>query len=306
MKLIKNDTAFGRHESFALRYGWLTKGYNAFVADPEIFKKDEATVELGVGRNMVNAIKYWLTACQIIEDKSLTPTKIGRFIFDKNEGVDPYLEDEATIWLLHWLLASHPLKATSIFWFFNKFHKAGFTSQEVQTALSDFVKDQLETKVSATTVKNDAQLVLRMYTPSKANTKTPIEEALDSPLSLLRLILLGNTSKHYISKPDERNHLPLGVIGYAVVALMLDRGTSSLPIEDLMYAKDDYVAPGAIFRMTENDLVTKLEQLVNYIPNKLAIRETAGIHQVYLLDSNISPLEFLKKHYKDSMKGVAA
>lgn len=306
MKLIKNEVAFGRHESFALRYGWLTKGYNAFTADPEIFKKDEATVELGVGRNMVNAIKYWLTACQIIDDKSSRPTDIGSFIFDKSNGVDPYLEDEATIWLLHWLLASNPSKATSIFWFFNKFHKAGFTSQEVQTALNDFVKDQIETKVSTTTVKNDAQLVLRMYTPSKANTKAPIEEALDSPLSLLRLILLGSTSKHYISKPDERNYLPLGVIGYAVTSLMIKRGTSSLPIEDLMYAKDDYVAPGAIFRMTENDLVTKLEQLVNYIPNKLTIRETAGIHQVYILDDKLSPSEFLVKHYKDSIKGVAA
>ncbi len=306
MKLIKNEVAFGRHESFALRYGWLTKGYNAFTADPDIFKKDEATVELGVGRNMVNAIKYWLTACQIIDDKSSTPTTIGSFIFDNNDGVDPYLEDEATIWLLHWLLASNPSKATSIFWFFNKFHKAEFTSQEVQTALSDYVKDQIETKVSATTVKNDAQLVLRMYTPSKANTKAPIEEALDSPLSLLRLIQLGSTSKHYISKPDERSYLPLGVIGYAVTSLMINRGTSSIPIEDLMYAKDVYVAPGAIFRMTENELVTKLEQLVNYIPNKLTIRETAGIHQVYILDDKLCPSEFIAKHYKGSVKGVAA
>ena len=30
MKFKPEKTAFGRHESFALRYGWLTKGFQAF------------------------------------------------------------------------------------------------------------------------------------------------------------------------------------------------------------------------------------------------------------------------------------
>ncbi|AOE49510.1 DUF4007 family protein [Kangiella sediminilitoris] len=306
MKFNKNRVAFGRHESFALRYGWLTKGYNALVFEPNFFKSEDATTVLGVGKNMVNAIKYWLTASQLINDNKQEPTTLGKLIFDKEKGYDPYLEDEATIWLIHWLLASNAENSTAIFWFFNKFHKAGFTGLEVQTALKDFVKDQVETKVSATTLKNDAQLVLRMYTPSKANAKTPVEEALDSPLSLLRLIGTGSSSKHYLSKPEEREHLPLGVLGFAVTKLMKDKGVSSLPIEDLMYAKDDFAAPGAIFRLTENALVTKLEQLVNYLPGKLTIRETAGIHQLYILDDKIKPVNYLSKHYKDSIKGVAA
>ena len=306
MLLDKNNTSFGRHESFALRYGWITKGYIAYINDSEIFKKDEATVELGVGRNMVHAIRYWLNACQIIDEESGNPTEIGEMLFDQKNGLDPYLEDEATIWLLHWLLASNPTKATAIFWFFNKFHKAEFSSQEVQTALSDFVKDQIETKTSASTVKGDAQLVLRMYSPSRAVGKIPVEEALDSPLSLLRLVVHGSSKKNHVSKPEERKQLPLGVLGYSVLELLKIKRMTSLPIEDLMYAKDHYAAPGAIFRMTENDLITRLEQLVNYIPNKLAIRETAGIHQLYLLDENVDSLSYLQKHYEDSIKGIAA
>ena len=58
--LIKpyNDrrASFGRHETFSLRYSWLTKGFQAFTKNPDIFSSDEATIDLGVGKNRVNAI----------------------------------------------------------------------------------------------------------------------------------------------------------------------------------------------------------------------------------------------------------
>ena len=50
--LIKpyNDrrASFGRHETFSLRYAWLTKGFQAFTKNPVIFSSDEATIDLGV------------------------------------------------------------------------------------------------------------------------------------------------------------------------------------------------------------------------------------------------------------------
>ena len=56
MKLFNpNKASFGRHETFSLRYFWLTKGFQALVENPNIFKSDAATVTLGVGKNMVNA-----------------------------------------------------------------------------------------------------------------------------------------------------------------------------------------------------------------------------------------------------------
>ena len=91
--------SFGRHETFALRYSWLTKGFQAFTKNPAIFSSDEATIDLGVGKNMVNAIKYWLRATSMLNDspEGLAVTTIGKAIFSKN-GWDQYLEDEAIIW----------------------------------------------------------------------------------------------------------------------------------------------------------------------------------------------------------------
>src|SRR3954447_8103091 len=57
---------FARHETFHLRFGWLRKGFIAALNDPEAFSKPNATVELGVGKNMVNAIRYWCQAYKVI------------------------------------------------------------------------------------------------------------------------------------------------------------------------------------------------------------------------------------------------
>ena len=155
MKFSSEKVAFGRHETFALRYSWLSKGFHALQDKPTVFDDDDAVVDLGVGRNMVSAIRYWLRASKLITpQKPDEATSIGSFIFDSETGQDPYIEDEATIWLIHWLLVTNSNMATSLFWFFNKFHKPEFSSEELQTALADFIKDQIVEKKrpSASTV----------------------------------------------------------------------------------------------------------------------------------------------------------
>jgi hypothetical protein len=308
MKFNGAKVAFGRHETFSLRYSWLSKGFQAFTENPQVFETDDATVALGVGKNMVSSIRFWLRASRMIHLTKNEPTALGRMILDEKKGFDPYLEDEATIWLIHWLLATNSELATSIFWFFNKFHKPEFTSQELTTALSDFTKEQVldKKRPSAGTIKNDAQLIHRMYTQSKGNTRMPIEEALDSPLALLRLVSQSAGGRSFQSKADARQNLPLGVLGFAISQLFLERKVTAIPIEELMFAREEYPSPGSIFRLTENALITKIEQLIHYMPSIFEIRETAGIHQLYMLKNDIEPFVFLEKHYKEVLKGIAA
>jgi len=56
--LTPERSAFGRHETFPLRFGWLTKGVGAWLDNPIVFDEDDAIVKLGVGKNMVDAIRY--------------------------------------------------------------------------------------------------------------------------------------------------------------------------------------------------------------------------------------------------------
>ena len=295
--------AFGRHETFALRYSWLTKGFQELSKDPQIFTDDNATVKLGVGKNMVNSIRYWLQAAQITEPvkNGFQATEIGKFIFDEESGFDPYLEDEATIWLIHWLLASNPTLATSWYLFFNHFHKAEFTSKEVVESLQAFAKENIESRFTVGTLKKDSDIILRMYSRSKASKNQPIEDVLDSPLSLLNLISHLPNSKSFYSAPEDRNKVPLAVLGFAIMSIFQQTNVKIIPIENLMYKRADYPALGAIFRMTESSLLTKLELLLHYMPNCLEINETAGINQLHLMSDNINPIDYLKKHYDETM-----
>ncbi len=298
MLLNPKKVAFGRHETFILRYSWLTKGFQAIQSNPHIFSDDNATVELGVGKNMVSSIKYWLQAIRLInpnKEGGYEPTKLGKKIFDDN-GYDPYLEDEGTIWLIHWLLCSNPDLATGWFWFFNNFHKQEFSSEEVASSLVDFATQNITTKVSKTTLKNDAKVVLRMYGRSKNNSKGVVEEALDSPLSSLDLVSQSLVGKTFKSQQDVRKNLPINIFGYAVLEYIQALKLNQASVEELMYSKVWMASPGAVFRLSENSLITKLEELSQAFPENFELRETAGIHQFYILES-ITPESILEKYY---------
>lgn len=287
--------SFGRHETFALRYAWLTKGFQTHAHNRHIFSSDEATIELGVGKNMVNAIKHWLRAASLLEDSTdgLIATPIGTAIFSEIDGYDPYLEDEATIWLIHWLLATNFEFASAWYWFFNCFHKAEFTSEEAANALVDFVKNNVSGKHSERTVKQEFPMILRMYCP----VKVQIEDSLDAPLTSLKLITAVDGSHLHRSFSGTQPNLPVGVIGYATNEVFNQRNAIALPISDLMYGEKYSIAIGGVFRLTESALLAKLEQLVVRYPHVFQLRESAGIHQLYRNDNSMTSLDFLSHHY---------
>ena len=284
MRLDAAVAAFGRHESFPLRYGWITKGLRALDEDSRIFTQDDATVRLGVGKNMVSAIRHWLLATRIVEKddrQGLVVSPVGRIVFpDDDDGGDPYLEDEATIWLLHWLMATNPSGATAIYWFFNHFHKTEFGSGEVAATLSDFVRTNVKTRVAASTLKNDATLVLRMYAPAREGRNIAVEDMLNSPLAVLHLLDRIDT-RTWRAFPTVRDELPLDVFAFAVAELFDHVGTKQLSVTQLMYSEKEHCAPGAVFRMTEEGLVQKVEALCAAFPDSLRMDRTAGIYQLY-------------------------
>ena len=103
--------SFSGHETFPLRYAWLTKGLRAAIRRTDAFKRAEALTELGVGKNMVSAIRHYAQATNVITSGD-KPTDLGLKLLGEN-GWDPYLEDIGTLWLIHWQLVSNPVKAST-------------------------------------------------------------------------------------------------------------------------------------------------------------------------------------------------
>jgi hypothetical protein len=57
---------FAKHETFHPRYGWLKKGFDKSTEDEILFLREDAPVTLGVGKNMVKAIRYWSCAYKVL------------------------------------------------------------------------------------------------------------------------------------------------------------------------------------------------------------------------------------------------
>jgi len=295
--------AFGRHETFALRYGWLTKGFQALQENPGVFNSDASTVTLGVGKNMVNAIRYWLRATQMIDD-GLQATELGLAIFAE-EGWDPYFEDEATLWLVHWMLATNSELATAWYWFFNCFHKAEFNSEEGANDLAAFVSENLTGKHSERTVRHEINVILKMYCQGKQGAKVEMEDVLDAPLASLKLVTASKHTHYYRCRNTAHDSLPLAIIAFAVNEVFNLRGVSILPIADLMYGEKFGVAIGGVFKLTEGELLAKLERVVEANPDIFTINETAGMHQLYRIQENISSLVFLGDYYENKDKATS-
>jgi hypothetical protein len=100
---------FSGHETFAFRYAWLPKAYRLLKQDQSAFSdEDNAMIELGLGKNMVRALRFWVEAsglAQPVTERGLELTDFAHDVFGP-EGFDPYLEDTRTLWLLHWNLSA--------------------------------------------------------------------------------------------------------------------------------------------------------------------------------------------------------
>src|SRR5690348_13757614 len=111
--------SFSGHETFPFRYPWLKKGFDAALDDGQVFLRNDATTTLGVGKNMVRSIRHWCLAAGVLAETrdggpALLPSDLGTLLL-ADDGLDPYLEDPATLWLLHWQIASSRGRAAT--WF---------------------------------------------------------------------------------------------------------------------------------------------------------------------------------------------
>ena len=82
-------------------------------------------------------------------------------------------------------------------------------------------------------------------------------------------------------------------------------GAPQLAIQDLMYSDKAHCAPGAVFRMTEEGLIRKLEALCEAFPRELRLNRTAGVFQLYRLEP-LDALSILEAQYGESGGRLAA
>lgn len=276
--------SFSGHETFPFRYPWLKKGFDAVREDPGVFLRADAITTLGVGKNMVRAIRHWcLTAGVLAESRdggaALRQTDLGTLLL-ADDGLDPYLEDPATLWLLHWQIASNRTRATTWFWIFSHFHEPEFTRETINSALYSWTQTLPGKQVAESSVKRDVEVFLRTYVPSRQSRRDITEDSLDCPLVELGLIIQPGGGQAYQFRRGAQRSLPDGILLYAVLCFWeaFSPNAETLALHDLAHQPG---SPGRLFKIDESSLVERMEGVEKQTEGWLSYGETAGLRQLY-------------------------
>lgn len=289
------NNTFGRHESFAPRFHWFKKGYDAVSVNPVIFYTTNAHIDIGVGKNMANAIRYWGQAYKIIESNKKYrfhyTTEIGDNIFSEN-GFDPYLENEATLWLLHYFLIKNPNIAPV--WYF-AFCEYPYLSFSIEDLFNNFLQYH-QSQVTLSSIQKDILCLIKMYVSDFEKT-TSLEEALYSPFHRLGLIQKTTGEKKYLFNTGSKPNLPPEII----VALCLDYVASlnlsakTISLSNLAYEKR---SPGMVCKINEREIEEAIEQ-VSMVHKNIALSNQAGVaHLAFTHEPKEIYLNILNQYYK--------
>lgn len=279
---LKSDNyrpCFSGHETFPLRYGWLQKAYEAVVdADSpkeavHVFRDPESIARFGVGRNMVGSIRYWATAVGILTetDEGLEVSWLGDMLFGET-GTDSYLEEDASLWLLHWHLAGRA-RLTSAYWLFNEFQGGSFVRHDIIAALLKLAQDQAWSRVAPTTVDRDLQCLLRTYIGGRGSS-----EAGESILAELGLVRPMDRHRSQLSR-GRKPSLPDCVFVFCLNDFWneFSMNQNTMSFENATYAPG---SPGRVFLLDEEDIVERLERLEQTSAGDVVWSETAGLRQI--------------------------
>lgn len=286
---------FTGHESFICKHFWLKKGYD-FLIHKGNFNDESAVVELGVGKNMVTSISYWLKAFGIT-DQVNKATPFGDYIFNDKTGKDPYIESIGTLWLLQYQLIK-TAKASIYSIFFNEFKrgKAEFTKEQLAKFI--FKRIEQEGKVNENTINADIAVFIRNYLISNnTNSKPDIEEEFSSLLTDLELMenyqVINAEEKAidwYRVENSNRPDLPADILLYTI----LDNPNygKSISFKELL---NGHNSPGAIFSLNEEGLYDKIEQIKDK-HRGITYTETAGVKE-FQIKGRINKEEILDEYY---------
>ncbi len=288
--------SFSGHETFPLRFSWMTKAVESIDDDPYILGSDEAIATFGVGKNMVRSIKHWAKALGVIEEApergKVAVTDFGGYLFGQ-EGADPYCEDPATLWLLHWLLCRDAGRCTLWHYVFGYWRGEALELGTVQPALTQWLAQRGTKPPATTTLRRDVQCLINTYAPSPSSRRD-LERVAGCPLASLGLV--REHQGLYFLQGGYQTALPPALFAYAV----LDHWERHAPGTDalaLVQALVERASPGQIFLLDESQAFDLIEAIQAMPDAPFAYRDSAGVRQLYRTTTEVRPADLLTRHY---------
>jgi len=286
---MSNKYTFSGHETFPCRNLWLKKGYD-YIANGGSFNASDAVVSLGVGKNMVNSIRFWLKAFGLTIDEQLT--SIAQQLLN-DDGWDPYCEDELTLWLLHYKLVSTN-EASLYKIVFQDYQRRNreFDKLQLQCYVESLCKRN-EVYVNKDTLIKDINVLLQNYIYPE-NVAEP--EKCSNLLMGLRMIRYLGKEERINEKNAEKygfaelkpEHIPSDVVLYALMDQSKQEKTLS----------NDVLSDLALtFCLSLSSLGKIINYLADKYPEIITYTDNSGIRNVHI-SRNVDPYTILDTYYR--------
>lgn len=293
---------FSGHDTFIVRTFWPKKGYD-FIRNRGNFANENAVVDLGVGKNMVSAISFWMKALGLYNEKSHELTDFANFLFGEN-AVDRYLEDIGSIWLLHYYLVK--CNYSSIYsLIFNELRKerAIFTKKQLAAFIKrKFIENQ-NNNYNQNTIEKDISVFTRLYGKVDFQSiRKDFEDEFSSLMIELELISSsveedikeGTNKKEKVEwfylNGESRDNLPKEIILFSI----LDAFEGDLNIS-MKRLEIETNSPGMIFLLNKDGLYKKLKEIETSYPG-ITLSETAG-NAIFVIPEGINKWDILRDYY---------
>lgn len=278
-----NRYIFSGHESFPCKSLWLKKGYD-FIRNNYDFNAPDSVVQLGVGKNMVASIRYWMKAFGLTKNDELSP--LAHYLFDTQNGKDPYIENLGTLWLLHYLLVSTG-EATLYHLIFVELQKERKLFQRhhvVNLVKRVMTEDGKQNLFNDNTVKKDIGTFLQNYVlPQKS-------KSLDDYGSLLidlDIIRVDEEGKSYLFNIEGKRKVPWQIFLYSIIVSKGNENTISYDLlQDI----------GLSFCMSDIEVIEMCKDIEDHNSNDVRYSDTAGMRQLQFINE-ISRERVLNEYY---------
>lgn len=303
--------SFGAHQSFYIRDGWLYKGMSAIRGDQElginpdtaIFSNPDAPQLLGIGRNMVRGLRFWMQASGLTEEFTNSNGKREQKFTQFGELVwqyDRYLEDLGSLWLIHYYLVCQPRFGTTWYWFFNHFGQSKFSQPQF---LEQFRQWAITIDTGRETISDkilEKEFFVFINTYYASNSKQSPENLLSCPLTELYLLADGqNDTYRLLPTPSERVHPLIFLYVLLQTSPGVSRETSQL---NLAQALDEPMGVGRVFNLGPSSVIELLGRLKNDYPQYgTDFTRTGGLDIIRLTSTGITPESILSNYYEERM-----
>jgi len=296
---------FSGHDSFTFRYTWFPKAVRAIKDNNRIFSNiDDAIVKLGIGKNMVRSISFWIQAADIAypnSDKTYSIAKFGETILGEN-GLDQFLEDTASLWLIHWNISTNIINPIFAWdYMLNNWYEPDIS---ITNVLNVFNKEaeKLGKKLSNITLKKHFEIFLHTYVPTRGNKNDIVEDTLDCPLVELELIqkigerifdVHSNKQEYvYTFRREDKPELSQILFTYFLLDFFEKKykNENTIPFREIAFG---YCSPGQIFKLPDSDIRHRLESIEADSNGIFIYQESSNIQQL-IKKKDIRKEEILK------------